>query len=134
MKQTIKLRESELKRIIAESVKRAINEVWVKQDEIRNTEKTFIINDKEYTISEVACLVAVAKNCDKNNVCHTKSACNSTTFDRFEFANILNNAFAKFGINVDFCTIEDGWAFLENFQLNSEIIRELKTLEHLIRQ
>lgn len=28
MKQTIKLRESELKRIIAESVKRAINEVW----------------------------------------------------------------------------------------------------------
>ena len=39
MKQTIKLRESELKRIIGESVKRAINEVWVKQDEIRNTEK-----------------------------------------------------------------------------------------------
>ena len=28
MKQTIKLRETELKRIIAESVKRAINEVW----------------------------------------------------------------------------------------------------------
>ena len=28
MKQTIKLRESELKRIIDESVKRAINEVW----------------------------------------------------------------------------------------------------------
>ena len=132
MKQTIKLRETELKRIIAESVKRAINEVWVKQDEIRNTEKTFIINDKEYTISEVACLVAVAKNCDKNNVCHTKSACNSTTFDRFEFANILNNAFAKFGINVDFCTIEDGRAYWENFQLNSEIIRELKTLEHLV--
>ena len=127
MKRTIKLRESELKKIINESVRRAINEIC-------NTEKTFLINDKEYTISEVACLVAVAKNCDKNNVCHIKSACNSTTFDRFEFANILSNAFAKFGINVDFCTIEDGWAFWENFQLNSEIIRELKTLEHLIRQ
>ena len=132
MKRTIKLRESDLKKIIDESVKRAINEVWVKQDEIRNTEKTFIINDKEYTIPEVACLVAVAINCDKNNVCHINSACNSTTFDRFEFANILNNAFAKFGINVDFCTIEDGQAYWENFQLNSEIIRELKTLEHLV--
>ena len=121
-----------IRRMIKESVRRALNEVWVKQDEIRNTEKTFIINDKEYTIPEVACLVAVARNCDKNNVCHINSACNSTTFDRFEFANILNNAFSKFGINVDFCTIEDGWAYLENFQLNSEIIRELKTLEHLI--
>ena len=28
MKRTISLRESELKRLIAESVKRAINEVW----------------------------------------------------------------------------------------------------------
>ena len=28
MKQTIKLSESELKRVIAESVKRVINEVW----------------------------------------------------------------------------------------------------------
>ena len=132
MKQTIKLRESELKRIISESVKRAINEVWVKQDEIRNTEKTFLINDKEYTISEVACLVAVAKNCDKNNVCHTKSAFHSTTFNIFDFADILNNAFAKLGINVDFWMIDDGWPVLENFQLNSEIIRELKTLEHLV--
>ena len=125
MKQTIKLRESELKKIIDESVRRAINE-------IRNTKKTFIINDKEYTIYEVACLVAVAKNCDKNNVCHTKSACNSTTFNTFEFADILNNAFAKFGINVDFWMMENGWPDLVNFQLNSEIIRELKTLEHLI--
>ena len=132
MKRTIRLKESELKKIIDESVKRAINEVWGKQDEIRNKEKIFLIDDKKYTISEVVCLVAVARNCDKNNVCHINSACNSTTFDRLEFANILNNAFAKFGINVDFCTIEDGWAFLENFQLNSEIIRELKTLEHLV--
>ena len=104
----------------------------MKQDEIRNTEEIFIIDGKEYSISEVACLVAVAKNCDKNNVCHTKSAFNSTTFNIFEFANILNNAFAKFGINVDFCMIEDGWAFFENFQLNSETISELNTLEHLI--
>ena len=114
MKQTIKLRESELKKIIDESVRRAINE-------IRNTEKTFLINDKEYTISEVACLVAVAKNCDKNNVCHTKSAFHSTTFNIFDFADILNNAFAKLGINVDFWMIDDGWPVLENFQLNSEI-------------
>ena len=38
MKQTIKLRESELKKIIDDSVRRALNE-------IRNTKKTFIIND-----------------------------------------------------------------------------------------
>ena len=104
----------------------------MKQDEIRNTENTFIINGKEYTISEVVCLVVVAKNCDKNNVCHTKSAFNSTTFNMFEFANNLNNAFAKFGINADFGMIEDDWVFFENFQLDSEIISELNTLEHLI--
>lgn len=103
------------------------------KNEVCNSEKVIIISDKEYTISEVACLVAVAKNCDKNNVCHTKSACNSTTFSMFEFANILNNAFAKFGINVDFCMIEDGWAYLENFKLDAETIKELNTLEHLVK-
>ena len=97
-----------------------------------NIENVIIINDKKYTFPEVACLVAVAKNCDKNNVCHIKPAFNSTTFNMFEFADILSTAFAKFGINADFGMIEDGWAFLENFQLNPETIRELNTLEHLI--
>ena len=102
-------------------------------NEIRNTEKTFIINDKEYTISEVACLVAVAKNCDKNNVCHTKSARFSTTFNDFEFADILSSAFSKFGISVDFWVIVDGCAYLENFKLDAETIKELNTLEHLVK-
>ena len=104
----------------------------MKQDEIRNTEEIFIIKGQEYSISEVVCLVVVAKNCDKNNVCHTKSGFNSITLNMFEFANFLNNAFAKFGINVDFGMIEDDWVFFENFQLNPETISELNTLEHLI--
>ena len=103
------------------------------KNEIRNSEKVIIISDKNYTISEVACLVAVAKNCDKNNVCHTKSAMFSTTFNPLAFINILESAFSKFGISVDFGTIEDGWAYLENFELDAEIIKELNTLEHLVK-
>lgn len=106
----------------------------MKQNETRNSEKTMIINGKEYTTSEVACLVAVARNCDKNNVCHTKEAFKSTTFGYDEeFAINLNKAFEKFGINADFVYLIEDLIYFKDFELDAETIKELKTLEHLVK-
>lgn len=47
MKQTIRLRESELKRMISESVRRALNEKIANHDYIE-LDSTYIQNDPEY--------------------------------------------------------------------------------------